>query len=277
MSSACDGRISYPIPGPAGDIFSSLPSSAAWTFGADAGARECTSTTPRGVDIRLFTQGAWQRMLEVEGFEPFGRKKMRHSVQSFRHLIVSEGRTRVDELVLRILALESVGRDARALLGDLAGTVESTFHSEVLRSLRDQVEVGTVLILKNVSALILFDHAGSLLPRVRNLRIHLSIQLSNIVRAFKGSSEVIHQENIPHSLMGWKKPLMDAYTSDNVPVQERNRRNISQREFMSNFSLQEIPSFGEPQDSWKKMARSVRRSPGACHSRIRKVRCFLCS
>lgn len=154
-------------------------------------------------------------MLKAEQLPPYGKRKLGSCVRVFEGAVKNMGGGKVARIILRVIAMEFVAQEARVLLGDITGFVVGTVHGEVFKKRKKEVEVGAVVVLKNVSGLLCCEDGMRDMSGAWNSgrsSLHLSIHLSNIVRVFQNSSPTPIRSNAPVSGQERLQELQSAYT-----------------------------------------------------------------
>ena len=206
------------IPGPAGEIYCLFPLASppcSYGYGGD-GARE-------KVDARLFVGGAWEAMLEAEQMEPYGNMKMSMSVASFKNMVLREGEGRAGRITVRAMAKEFIGKDARVVLGDITGVIFSTVHSEVFSAIGERIEVGSVLVLRNIAGLLCLGSAS----------VHLSVLLSTIDKVYVSSCSPTHKNPRAVLTMGDLQWLKDSYSKEALDFERISPKFIPEKQIRS--------------------------------------------
>ena len=198
--------------------------------------------------LHFFRGGAWHEMLRSEGIEPYGEARMTHSVRSLWDLALRSTGANVERIALIIMNLELVGRDFRAELGDITGVVIATVNKAVFRAQkgRGEIRVGTVLVLQDMSGLLCFENK----VRQPSASVHLSIQISNIVKVYQPSAPLsessyicttdLRQSYVKHALSAFsaadnallRRLSIDFLVRGSVPKRKfgKSRRNRAVRE-----------------------------------------------
>lgn len=219
MDSSLSSTLNYRIPGPAGNTFPLFPSSSSAALPHDE------EIWRRGdpfdeVDRRLYTEGAWQDMLVAEKLEPFGTGKIWYSVNSLRKVVFNEGSGKAEQLWVRIMEIELIGKDGLVLLGDITGQICGTVHREVFEAREKAICVGSVLLLRGVTGLLCFDERRRLGRKLHGAYVHVSVQLSNIGRIFPCSSSAPPTHVVTsHEI----QRLRDAYTDGALEIIDSHR------------------------------------------------------
>ena len=220
MDSSFSSALHYRIPGPAGDTFPLFPSSSSAALPDDEETWRSGDPSDK-VDGRLYTEGAWQDMLLAEKLEPFGTGKIWYSVNSLRKVVFNEGSGKAEQLWVRIMQIELIGKDGLVLLGDITGQICGTVHREVFEANKKAICVGSVLLLREVTGLLCFDERRGLRTKLHGAWVHVSVQLSNIGRIFPCSSSTPPTHVVTSREI---KRLRDAYTDGALQMTDSDRK-----------------------------------------------------
>lgn len=189
----------YQIPGPAGGP--------GWDAAAPSGVGRLAGASVKDTRDRRFYSAPWQAMLKHLGVHPCGDSKLDSSVALLRSYALGGRFDKVPRLAVRLDDLSYVAKDASVMLSDPTGSICATIHAEVFASHKNQIEAGSVLVLKHVAALAYYERRSAGFRLNAEASLHVSIQPSNIELLCP-----ISNDPVPHStLLVSPPPLQTSY------------------------------------------------------------------
>lgn len=170
MDRTLDG-LPYRIPGPAGGT------------GWDAPQAPRTAHHSKQPQ-RRFSQAPWQSMLHHARIAPHGTLRLDASLALLRSYALAARFEQVARLPVFVDALSWVGKDASVLLRDPTACIRATVHAAVFEARKDEIEVGAVMLLRNVTALAYQERRQTGFRVDADACLHMSIQPSNVEHVF---------------------------------------------------------------------------------------------
>ena len=171
-------------------------------------------------------------MLADEGIELYGRKKICESVASFKRMVLGGVRGKAGRVPVRVMRLEFVGKEGRALLGDITGVLWTTVHSEVFQALRGDIDEGSVLVLQEFSGILCLKDSLRSSREGMCIEVHAALQLRNIAKVFRRASVPPSTTEVYLSRGAHTERLKWAYKEEALEVNVTASRVLARRRLM---------------------------------------------
>ena len=136
---------------------------------------------------------------------------MSESISLLKNKAFKDGFGRAEHIYVRVMDIRFIGKDGLVLFADVTGEIFGTVNKDAFKNKKEDIEVGSVLLLEGVVGLLCVDDHPYMGRKMGSASVHLSVQLENVARVFPYCSEEPSKLTVTSREL---EQLKDAYTED---------------------------------------------------------------